>query len=79
MRPKQPSKNRYLDYFENYIGETVQSISQRVKDPTGKDVNSHLFKYAVESGYEVLYVTNNSIAGKCYRNNTRKLTLLRRF
>ena len=45
---------------------------ERVRDHTGKDVHSHLFKHAVESGHEILDVTNYSIIGKGYQNNTRK-------
>ena len=57
---------------ENYIRETARRISERVKDHTGKDVHSHLFKHAVESGHEVLDVTNYSIIGKEYGNNVKK-------
>ena len=32
----------------------------------------HLFKHAVKSGHEIVAVTNYSIIGKRYRNNTRK-------
>ena len=60
------------DCPENYIGETAQRILDRVKDHTGKDVHSDLFKHAVESGHEILAVTNYSIIGKWYRNNIRK-------
>ena len=35
-------------------------------------MHSYLFKYTVESGHKVLNVTNYSIIGKEYRNNTRK-------
>ena len=60
------------DCSENYIGETARRISERVKDHTGKDVHSHLFKHAVESGHEVLDVTNYSIIGKGYGINIKK-------
>ena len=60
------------DCSENYIGETARRISERVKDHTGKDVHSHLFKHAVESGHKVLDVTNYSIIGKGYGNNIKK-------
>ena len=60
------------DCPENYIGETARRISERVKDHTGKDVHSHLFKLAVESGHEVLDVTNYCIIEKEYRSNTGK-------
>ena len=35
-------------------------------------LHSHIFKHTVESGHKVLNVTNYSIIGKEYRNNTRK-------
>ena len=60
------------DCSENYIGKTARRISERVKDHTGKDVHSHLFKHAVESGHKVLNVTNYSIIGKGYGNNIKK-------
>ena len=60
------------DCPENYIRETARRISERVKDHSGKDVHSYLFKHTVESGHKVLNVTNYSIIGKEYRNNTRK-------
>ena len=60
------------DCSENYIGETAWRISERVKDHAGKDVHSHLFKHAVESGHKVLDVTNYSIIGKGYGNNIKK-------
>ena len=60
------------DCSENYLGETARRISERVKDHTVKDVHSHLFKHAVESGHKVLDVTNYSIIGKWYENNIKK-------
>ena len=60
------------DCSENYIGETARRISERVKDHAGKDVHSHLFKHAVESGHKVLDVTNYSIIGKGYGNNIKR-------
>ena len=60
------------DCSGNYIGETARKKSERVKDHTGKDVRSHLFKHAVESGHKVLDVTNYSIIGKRYGNNIKK-------
>ena len=60
------------DCPENCIRETARRIAERVKDHSGKDLHSHLFKHTVESGHKVLNVTNYSIIGKEYRNNTRK-------
>ena len=60
------------DCSENYIGETARRISERVKDHTGKDVHSHLFKHEVESGHKVLDVINYSNIGKRYGNNIKK-------
>ena len=57
---------------ENYIWETARRISERVKDHTGKDVHSYLFKHAVESGHELLDVTNYSIITKGHGDNIRK-------
>ena len=60
------------DCSENYIGETARRISESVKDNTGKDVHSHFFKRAIKSRHEVLDISNYSIIGKEYGNNTRK-------
>ena len=60
------------DCPENYIGETAKRISEKVKDHTGKDISFHLCKHRLESGHEVLDVTNYSIIEKGYQNNTRK-------
>ena len=60
------------DCPENCIREPARIILERVEDHTGKDVHSHLFKHTVESGHEVLDVTNYSIIAKGYRNITRK-------
>ena len=60
------------DCHENYIGETARRISERANYHAGKKVHSHRFKHTMESGHEVLDVTNCSIIGKRYRNNTRK-------
>ena len=60
------------DCPENYIGETAQGILERVKDHTGKDIHSHLFKHTVESGNELFDVTNYSITGKGYQNNIKR-------
>ena len=67
------------DCSENYIGETARRISERVKDHTGKDVHWHLFKHAVESGHEVLDVTNYSIIGKGMETISKNVKLLRHF
>ena len=58
------------DCSENYIGGTTRRISEWAKDHAGKDV--HLFKHSLESGHEVLDITNYSIIRKGYGNNTRK-------
>ena len=52
---------------------------ERVKGHTGKDVHSHLFRNAIEREHEVLNVTNYSIIGKGYWNNTRKRKIAETF
>ena len=54
------------------IGETARRIPERVKDHTNKDVHLHLIKHAVESGHEVLHVTNYNIIGQGYQNNRKR-------
>ena len=56
----------------NYIGETVIRISERVLDSTGKDINSHLYKYSIETGHQSLEISDYRIIGNEYGNNWKK-------
>ena len=62
------------DFPESYIGETY-IISERVKDHAGKDVHSHLFKHAVESGHEILDFTKCFIQKESWNNTSKRKTV----
>ena len=39
---------------DNYVGQTARRVSERVLDHTGKDINSYLYKHAIETGHQTL-------------------------
>ena len=57
---------------DNYIGETARTISERVLDYTGKDVNSHLYKHFTETGHQTSEISDYRIIGIGYGNNWKK-------
>ena len=56
----------------NYNGETVRRISERLLDSTGKDINSHLYRYSIETGHQTLEISDYRIIGNEYGNNWKK-------
>ena len=56
-------------YPDNYVEETARRISERVFDHTGKDINSHLYKYSIETGHQALEISDYRIIGNTYENN----------
>ena len=44
---------------DNYIGETIRRISERVLDHTGKDINSDLYKHSIETGHQTLEISDH--------------------
>ena len=66
---------------DNYVGETARTISERVLDHTGKDINSHLYKHSIKShlykhsiktGHQTLEISDYQIIGNEYKNNGNK-------
>ena len=57
---------------DNYIGETARRISESVLDHTGKDINSHLYKYSIETGHQTLEVRDYRIIRNGYGNDWKK-------
>ena len=57
---------------DKYIGETAKRISEKVLEHTGKDINSHLYKYSIETGHQTLQISNCQIIGNGYGNNWKK-------
>ena len=43
---------------KNYAKKSARRISEKVLDQTGKDINSHLYKHSVETGYQTLEVND---------------------
>ena len=41
-------------------------------DSTGKDINSHLYKYSIETGHQTLEINDYRIIGNEYGNNWKK-------
>ena len=46
-----------------------EEFSEKVFDHTGKDVNSHLYKHSVETGYQTLEINDYRIMENRYGNN----------
>ena len=65
---RSPAEN-CVDY---YIGETACRVNERIVDHTGRDIDSHLLKHSIESGYKPLEAVDYKIIGTVYRKNTMK-------
>ena len=57
---------------DKYIGEAAKRISEKVLEHTGKDINSHLYKYSIKTGHQTLQISNYQIIGNGYGNNWNK-------
>ena len=68
-----------MGYNDHYLGETGRRISERVLDHAGKDQNSHLFKYSVESADPVLDMNNYEIIEKDTKTMLENGKSLKRF
>ena len=49
---------------EDYTGETGRRLIERVKDHSGKDSKSHLFKHAMETNHKTVTLDDFKIIGK---------------
>ena len=49
---------------EDYTGETGRRLIERVKDHSGKDSKSHLFKHSMEANHETLTLDDFKTKGK---------------
>ena len=54
---------------EDYTGERGRRLIERVKDHSGKDSKSHLFKHSMETIHETLTLDDFKIKGKGYRRS----------
>ena len=54
---------------EDYTGETGRLLIERVKDHSGKDSKSHLFKHSMETIHKTLTLDDFKIKGKGYRRS----------
>ena len=52
---------------EDYTGETGRRLIERVKDHSGKDSKSYLFKHSMEANHETVTLDDFKIKGKGYR------------
>ena len=52
---------------EGYTGETGRHLIERVKDHSGKDSKSHLFKHLVETNHKMVTLDDFKIIGKGYK------------
>ena len=57
---------------DDYIGEIAWRLKESVKDHNGRDKNSHLVKYFIESGYDLVYHGNFRILDKGYNNSFKR-------
>ena len=56
-------------FRKNYARKSARRISEKVLDRTGKDINSHLYKHSVETGYQTLEINDYRIMENRYGNN----------
>ena len=54
---------------EDYTGEAGRRLIERVKDHSGKDSKSHLFKHSMETIHKTLTLDDFKIKGKGYRRS----------
>ena len=54
---------------EDYTGETGRRLIERVKDHSGKDSKSHLFKHAKETNHKTVTLDDFKIIGKGYKRS----------
>ena len=54
---------------EDYTGETGRRLIERVKDHSGKDSKSHLFKHAMETNHKTVTLDDFKIIGKGYKRS----------
>ena len=55
---------------ENYIGESGHRISECIKDHNGRDLESHILRYSVESGHANISYEDFKIIAKNFDNNS---------
>ena len=60
---------------DDYIGETVPRVNEKMVDHAGREINSHLLTHSIESGHKPLEAADYKIIGKAYRNNFMKRKL----
>ena len=58
----------YPSCQSSYIGETARRIETRIKEHSGKDINSHLLKHAIETGHPTTTLKDFKIIGQNFRN-----------
>ena len=46
------------DCNDNYIGEVIRRIEERVIDQNGRDKSSHLYKHAIERDHQHVNLSN---------------------
>ena len=57
---------------EDYTGETKRRLIERVKDHSGKDLKSHLFKHSIETDHKTMTLNDFKIIGKGYKKSNFK-------
>ena len=60
-----PDKNCY----KTYIGETRRRVIERVKDHSGRDHNSQVFKHSIEKGHQIVTMNDISLLAKGFKTN----------
>ena len=58
--------------LENYIGESLHQISERIIDHNGRDQKSHIFKYCFEKCHQHFHTNSFKIIGNEFKNNSFK-------
>ena len=62
---------------EDYTGGTSRRLIERVKDHSGKDSKSHLFKHAMGTKYRTVTLDDFKIIGKGYKRSKFRRKLKR--
>ena len=57
---------------DDYIGESVRRVIERVKYHNGRDKSSHMLRHSIEKKYTEVTVYDFKVIERNYRNNVRK-------
>jgi len=65
---KCPEENCY----KTYIGETRRRVIERMKDHSGRDHNSQVFKHSIEKGHQTITMNDITLLAKGFKTNSSR-------